>query len=186
MKNIFNELKTKLSKAILHDVKLLLAMYPDKRFYGLNLATDSSCQSVYLALSSYEGLQQKAVNENYASTDEMKFLAWFLEDVNIDELGENSQINQVSEYLFYNEDVFHSQYEDQYGEDYFDQYKDDIVAIFCEAFEESAVLELFDNEIFICISDSESDEKLENLTSERLNSKEKHQLFLKRFDEWIL
>lgn len=177
--SLFAELTERLAAAVRQDVQALLARHPGKHFYALNLATDGGCQSLYLALSSREGLAAELAKPG--AQERLPYLAWFLEDVNIDELGEASAVTQLSAWLFFEQDeAWNAAYEAEYGEDYFDVYKADIVNAFCDALLQSDVKSLLPQDVCLAVTDSEPDEVLENQTSVRLNADEVHQQFLRR------
>lgn len=176
---LFAELTERLAAAVRQDVQALLARHPGKHVYGLNLATDGGCQSLYLALSSREGLAAELAKPG--AQERLPHLAWFLEDVNIDELGETSAVTQLSAWLFYEQDeAWNAAYEATYGEDYFERYKADIVSAFCDALLQSGVKSLLPPNTCLAVTDSEPDEALANQTSARLNSPEVQQAFLQR------
>ena len=193
MKQFFEKISLEIVKAVKKDAKKILKEVRKEKIYAAALVTDSDCITLYLAVNTYEQMRErdlKYLKMFGDAWDEEKVegikngtlsMAKWIPDEWAYSDGKESKLNHVSRQLYAKEEensAVYAENMDLFLEAVTDAWKTLIKdKVFGEKTE--------DITYFISMSDDDRAEAIENYSASQLNSKERYEAFLKRFEETV-
>lgn len=174
MEQFYQDLTTKIKDAVKTDMKKILEEVGNEKIYVTALVTDSDCITLFLAVNTYEYL-----NENGGLESEEKWLPdeWGYSD------GKDSALTKLSELLYeHDKSLSYEADKDEQLEKYYKQFFEAAIS----ALEQLKTENIFGKEseeviCFVSISDDDQAEDIENMSAKRLNNPELISEFLNRY-----
>lgn len=191
MKQFFEKISLGTVEAVKKDAEQILKEVRKEQIYAAALVTDSDCITLYLAVNTYEQMRKKDLKYLKmfgGNLDEKKAegikngtfsMTKWIPDEWAYSVGKESELNNVSRQLYEKEEensAVYAENMDLFLEAVTDSWKTLIAdKVFGEKTE--------DITYFISMSDDNRSEAIENYSASQLNSKERYEAFLKRYEE---
>ncbi|MGA3676116.1 DUF4303 domain-containing protein [Lysinibacillus agricola] len=187
MKEFFDEFGKRMVMAVRSDFKGLSKIIGNERIYAVCLVTDSDAMTVFLAINTYEKMEekyhkytQKNWSENLNDEILYKTVKWVPAEWGYDNSDlEQSEIVIVSDYLAEKRESIEDSRFQEFEEKFYEAMAETLLTLHNEG--------LFCHEkdnitVFISISDDERIEMVENYSAGLLNSENVRSKFMKRWD----
>lgn len=195
MEPFFLDLRPAIVKAVRRDMEKIRQEIGNEHLYGAALVTDSDCITLFLAVNTEEALAKRDQKERkpkrlaelrkYWSEELVSQVAdgsfslnryipdeWAYSD------GKDSELNQISQRLYDQEETLSNAPDDVYDEVH-EQFQEQLLETVTLAFETLRTEGVFGPEVlcFVSMSDDERTPEIEDASAQRLNTPEQYEQF---------
>ncbi len=195
MEQFFLDLRPAIVKAVRRDMEKIRQEIGNEHLYSAALVTDSDCITLFLAVNTEEALAKRDQKEQkpkrlaelrkYWSEELVSQVAdgsfslnryipdeWAYSD------GKDSELNQISQRLYDQEETLSNAPDDVYDEVH-EQFQEQLLETVTLAFETLRTEGVFGPEVlcFVSMSDDERTPEIEDASAQRLNTPEQYEQF---------
>ena len=195
MEQFFLDLRPAIVKAVRRDMEKIRQEIGNEHLYSAALVTDSDCITLFLAVNTEEALAKRDQKERkpkrlaelrkYWSEELVSQVAdgsfslnryipdeWAYSD------GKDSELNQISQRLYDQEETLSNTPDDVYDEVH-EQFQEQLLETVTLAFETLRTEGVFGPEVlwFVSMSDDERTPEIEDASAQRLNTPEQYEQF---------
>ncbi len=195
MEQFFLDLRPAIVKAVRRDMEKIRQEIGNEHLYSAALVTDSDCITLFLAVNTEEALAKRDQKERkpkrlaelrkYWSEELVSQVAdgsfslnryipdeWAYSD------GKDSELNQISQRLYDQEETLSNAPDDVYDEVH-EQFQEQLLEMVTLAFETLRTEGVFGPEVlcFVSMSDDERTPEIEDASAQRLNTPEQYEQF---------
>lgn len=195
MEQFFLDLRPAIVKAVRRDMEKIRQEIGNEHLYSAALVTDSDCITLFLAVNTEEALAKRDQKERkpkrlaelrkYWSEELVSQVAdgsfslnryipdeWAYSD------GKDSELNQISQRLYDQEETLSNADDDVYDEVH-EQFQEQLLETVTLAFETLRTEGVFGPEVlcFVSMSDDERTPEIEDASAQRLNTPEQYEQF---------
>lgn len=195
MEQFFLDLRPAIVKAVRRDMEKIRQEIGNEHLYSAALVTDSDCITLFLAVNTEEALAKRDQKERkpkrlaelrkYWSEELVSQVAdgsfslnryipdeWAYSD------GKDSELNQISQRLYDQEETLSNAPDDVYDEVH-EQFQEQLLETVTLAFETLRAEGVFGPEVlcFVSMSDDERTPEIEDASAQRLNTPEQYEQF---------
>ena len=195
MEQFFLDLRPAIVKAVRRDMEKIRQEIGNEHLYSATLVTDSDCITLFLAVNTEEALAKRDQKERkpkrlaelrkYWSEELVSQVAdgsfslnryipdeWAYSD------GKDSELNQISQRLYDQEETLSNAPDDVYDEVH-EQFQEQLLETVTLAFETLRTEGVFGPEVlcFVSMSDDERTPEIEDASAQRLNTPEQYEQF---------
>ena len=195
MEQFFLDLRPAIVKAVRRDMEKIRQEIGNEHLYSAALVTDSDCITLFLAVNTEEALAKRDQKERkpkrlaelrkYWSEELVSQVAdgsfslnryipdeWAYSD------GKDSELNQISQRLYDQEETLSNAPDDVYDEVH-EQFQEQLLETVTLAFETLRTEGVFGPEVlcFVSMSDDERTPEIEDASAQRLNTPEQYEQF---------
>lgn len=195
MEKFFLDLRPAIVKAVRRDMEKIRQEIGNEHLYSAALVTDSDCITLFLAVNTEEALAKRDQKERkpkrlaelrkYWSEELVSQVAdgsfslnryipdeWAYSD------GKDSELNQISQRLYDQEETLSNAPDDVYDEVH-EQFQEQLLETVTLAFETLRTEGVFGPEVlcFVSMSDDERTPEIEDASAQRLNTPEQYEQF---------
>lgn len=195
MEQFFLDLRPAIVKAVRRDMEKIRQEIGNEHLYSAALVTDSDCITLFLAVNTEEALAKRDQKERkpkrlaelrkYWSEELVSQVAdgsfslnryipdeWAYSD------GKDSELNQISQRLYDQEETLSNAPDDVYDEIH-EQFQEQLLETVTLAFETLRAEGVFGPEVlcFVSMSDDERTPEIEDASAQRLNTPEQYEQF---------